>query len=446
METILHVAIDSFAIQAERLRCPKLEGRPLALAPSDSPRPRVVSASREARAAGIVPGTPLVVARKLCRDLIALPPDRDLYAGLSDSIRAQLSPFAPFAEEERAWAGTHGRFALNLTGVARTHAAARDRAIEAGRDVERAFRLHPTLGIAATRLVSRVAATVLAPDGNLLDVAPGSEEAFLAPLAVRVLPSSRERATGERLDLLNARLVRDVQAWSPEQLRAAFAGPAAAALWREARGLDGAPRTAAAPPRVAIAEETLVQETNDRRVLAVRLERLAIEIGTGLRLRGAPADALSLSVLYADSREGRARRTLAPPTASVTALKAAALALLDRAVTRRVRVSRLRLEAHESPPRAEQLSLWNNAASEARGMPEGTVSFASRVRDGIPLASLFASSQADRGVAPDRGAALERGVALERALDRVRNRFGTEALVPAAWMAHGLVVRPPARS
>jgi DNA polymerase-4 len=402
--TILHVAIDSFAIRAERLRCPKLEGRPLALAPSDSPRPRVVAASREARAAGVLPGTPLVVARRLCRDLIALPPDRDLYAGLSDSIRAQLSPFAPILEEDPGAARTAGRFALNLTGLARTHADARDRAIEAGRGVERAFRLHPTLGIAATRLVSRVAATMLAPDGELLDVLPGSEIAFLAPLAVRVLPSARERATEERLDLLNARAVRDVQALGLEQLHAAFGGRAASALWREARGMDGAPRRLAAPPRVAIAEETLAQETNDRRALAARLARLAVELGAGLRLRGVEADALSLSILYADGREGRARRALAPPSAAERALRDEGLSLLDRAVARRVRIRRLRLEATEAPTGATQLTLW-----------------------------------------PEAGGGGSGGGDLERALDRVRSRFGTEALVPAAWMAHGLVVRPPAR-
>ena len=110
--TILHVAIDSFAIQAERLRCPKLVGRPLALAPADSPRPRVAAASREARAAGIHPGTPLVVARRLCRDLIALPPDPDLYARISASVRAALSPFAPFAEEGSA--RPSGRFVLEI--------------------------------------------------------------------------------------------------------------------------------------------------------------------------------------------------------------------------------------------------------------------------------------------------------------------------------------------
>jgi DNA polymerase-4 len=272
--TILHVAIDSFAIQAERLRCPKLAGRPVALAPADSSRPRVVAASREARAAGVFPGTPLLVARRLCRDLVALSPDRDLYMGLSESIHDRLAPFAPFAGGEVALGGgqgsslqsaaPRGRFALDLSGLARTRADARDRASAAGREVERAFGLHPTLGIAATRLVSLVAATVLAPDGELLDVMPGSEVSFLAPLAARLLPSARRPAVMPRLDLLHMRVVRDVQALDPVQLRAAFGAPAGLALWREARGLDpAAPRAAAAPAAAAIAR-------GDQRVLLNR--------------------------------------------------------------------------------------------------------------------------------------------------------------------------------
>lgn len=435
--TLLHIAIDSFAIQAERLRCPKLVGRPLALAPSDSPRPRVAAVSREARAAGILPGTPLVVARRLCRDLIALPPDRDLYGGLSDSIRAQLSPFAPPVDEARTatgGSGASGRFALDLTGVTRTHADARDRAAAAGREVERAFRLHPTLGIGTTRLVSRVAASVLAPDGELLDVLPGSEVAFLAPLAVRVLPSARDRAASARLDLLNVRAVREVQALSGAQLLAAFGAAAARALWREARGLDAAPLRVAAPTRVAVAEETLAQETNDRRVLAARLSRLVVEAGVGLRARGARAGALTLSVLYADGREGRARQTLAPPIAAEHELQAAALTLLDRAVVRRVRVRRVRLEAAEGAPHATQLSLWDGAGDEAGGHRPQPASWLLAGEDPCARRLVFPAPLP-----------AERCAALEFALDRVRARFGTQSLVPAAWMAHGLVVRPPAR-
>ena len=109
---ILHLAIDSFAIQAERLRCPKLVGRPVALAPPDSSRPRVLAASRDALAQGVVPGLPLVAARRSCRDLIALPPDADLYAGLSDSIRDRLLPLAPLGGAPKP-----GRFVLDLTGM-----------------------------------------------------------------------------------------------------------------------------------------------------------------------------------------------------------------------------------------------------------------------------------------------------------------------------------------
>jgi DNA polymerase IV len=405
--TILHLAIDSFAIHAERLRCPKLVGRPLALAPADSARPRVLAASREARAAGIFPGTPLLVARRLCRDLISLPPDRDLYTGMADSIRERLLPFAPTVEGARAaGSGSSAGFVLDLTGVARTHAQAKDRAVAAGRDVENAFRLHPTLGLGATRLVSAIAASVLAPDGELLDIAPGAEIGFLAPLPVRVLPSAHDRIAAPRLELLGLRAVGDVQVLTPVQLRAAFERRTADALWREARGIDATPRLCAVPARVAVAEETLGRETNDRRTLLARLSRLVIEVATGLSTRGLDAERLAVTVEYADGRHGEARSALVPPVGSARSLGREAVPLFDRAVTRRVRVRRIRLEAWERPRAAAQLGLWDEPTGG--GSPSG------------------------------------RADALEVALERVRARFGTESLVPATWMAHGLV-RAPAR-
>ena len=415
--TILHLAIDSFAIHAERLRCPKLVGRPLALAPADSPRPRVLAASREAREAGVLPGTPLLVARRLCRDLISLPPDRDLYTGMADSIRDRLLPFAPSVEGARAvgggsdaasGAGASAGFVLDLTGVARTHAQAKDRAVAAGRDVESAFRLHPTLGLGATRLVSSIAADVLAPDGELLDIAPGTEIPFLAPLPVRVLPATHDHAAAPRLELLNLSAVGDVQSLSPAQLRAAFERATADALWREARGIDAIPRRASAPERVAVAEETLGRETNDRGALLARLSRLVIEVATGLRARGLDADRLAVTVEYADGRYGEARGALAVAASSALALTREAVPLFDRAVRRRVRVRRLRVEAWERPRAAAQLGLWDDPSS-GRAAPRA-----------------------------------DRAGAMEGALERVRARFGTESLVPASWMAHGLV-RAPAR-
>jgi DNA polymerase-4 len=411
---ILHLAIDSFAIQAERLRCPKLVGRPVALAPHDSSRPRVVAASREALARGVAPGLPLVVARRMCRDLIALPPDADLYAGLSDSIRDGLLPFAPLGGVPRP-----GRFVLDLTGLSRTHGDACGRASRVGREVERRFGLHPTLGLAATRLVSGIAAHVLAPDGELLDVPGGSEAAFLGPLSVRVLPTARGQAQGERLDLLAVRRVRDVQALSMPQLEAAVGRAAALSLWREARGMDGAlgalDRAAERPPS-AVAEETLAAETNDRRILVARVMRLAMEVGVGIRRRGTAACRLEVGAIYADGRHGRARRMLRERISGDRELGAAAVALLDRALTRRVRVRRIRLAAWEEGARAEQLFLWGPSVE-------------------VPAAAVRG------GPAPPE----RRAAAFDAALDRLRARLGTGTVVPASWMALGVALRPSPR-
>src|SRR6267154_1929875 len=285
--TILHLAIDSFPIQAERLRCPKLTGRPL-----------------------------------------ALPLDRDFYGGIGASIFERLAPFAPVVEPGGSagiGAGS-GRFFLDLTGVARSHPEARDRAVKAGRDVEASFRLHPTLGVAGNKLVSRVAAQVVAPDGDLLDVSTGSEASFLAPLPVAMLPAARDARAAARLDLLSLRLVREVQALSLAHLARAF------------------------------------------------------------------------GVEHADGVEGAAKRTFAEPLRGSAAIAAAAGELLARAVKRRVRVRRLRLSAWGIVAAGRQLWLWD-----------------------APVDSL------------------------ESTIDLARARFGAEALVPAAWMLHGLAVRPSPR-
>jgi DNA polymerase-4 len=421
--TILHIAIDSFPIQAERLRRPKLQGRPLVLIPGGSQRPRVILTSREAREAGILPGTPLVHARRLCRDLVALPLDRDFYGGIGESIFERLAPLAPVVEPgggAGVGAGS-GRFFLDLTGVDRSYPEARDRAVRAGRDVEEFFRLHPTLGVAGNKLVSRVAAQVVAPDGDLLDVSSGSEASFLAPLPIDLLPAAHGADTAARLDLLNVRLVRQLQALSLAQLARAL-GRDGSLLWNQARGLDPTPvRAPETRPRV-VAEETLARETNDSRVLSAHAARLGAELSAELRARGEGARGMALGVEYADGFEGAAKRTFVAPLRGSAAIAAAVAELLERAVKRRVRVRRLRLSAWGIVAEGKQLTLWDEGGDAPNEGGHGP----------------------DAGGSPSPGRAFLAS-SLESTIDRARERFGTEALVPAAWILHGLTVRPSAR-
>ncbi|HKO22261.1 MAG TPA: hypothetical protein VJX91_06360, partial [Candidatus Eisenbacteria bacterium] len=167
-------------------------------------------------------------------------------------------------------------------------------------------------------------------------------------------------------------------------------------------GLDAASRRALPTP-VAAAEETIAAETNDLRVLGARMARLVVELAGGLRARRAEAASLVVEVGYADGREGRASASLDRAAPTVAHLGHTALALLARAASRRVRVRRIRIEARERAPVSCQLDLWSGVEGPTR-------------RD-----------------------------QLDEALLALRARLGTAAVIPAAWMAHGLV-RPSPRS
>ncbi len=389
--SVLNVDIAAFPIAVERVIEPSLRGRPVLVAPPGSARAPVLVVSQEAGREGVRAGMPLPVALRRCPGATVLHPNESLYKRATGAVLALLGGYSPLVEPTAP-----GQTFLDLTGTARLFGAAQDAAARIRREIEARLRLRPTVGLATSKLVSRVAARVIRPDG-LCDVFPGSEGPFLAPLPVGLLPAARGE-TRERLSDLNVTRVADLLRFSPMQIQVAF-GPPGARLRCQALGIDASP---VRPPETAAAiveEETLAEDSNEEAALRRTLFGLCERAGARLRRLGARVGRLRVTLRHSDDVLARREERLAPPVAADLVLFAQARAICERARARRVRVRWIELRCLEIARGPRQLTLFGPEALDDR---------------------------ATGGTADS----------LAEAVDRIRGRFGDGAIV-AGWRFAG---------
>lgn len=373
---IIYADATAFPVQVERLRNPRLRGYPLAIAPPGA-RAQVLALSFEARQAGLRKGMRLKEALKQCPDLVVLPPDERIYARATHAMNKILSSLSPVFEPER-----YGHTYVDITSTQRLFGGPTDAAWRAKKELKSRLQLEVSVGLASNKMVSKLAAMASKPHG-LRPVAQGEEAKFIAPFHVGLLPAMT-KTIQEQLVELNIRLVRHLQPLSLAQLAVSF-GQQAVALYQNARGVD--PRPVQPPeqtPRICVSR-SLGEDTNDlevlRAVLFVLLEKAAHTLRTSRLL----AQAARLHIFYADYREATGYCRFPLPSNMEIELYPAVQALLEKTCTRRIRVRALSLVLFELTSRPRQLPLF----------AEATVS---------------------------------KTAALTQAVDRIRNRFGEDAI------------------
>jgi DNA polymerase-4 len=171
--TILHADLDSFYASVEQRDDPRLRGRPVIVGGGI-----VLAASYEAKRRGVYTPMPEHKARRLCPDMVVVPPRFDAYTEASKAVFEVFHDTTPLVEGlsiDEAF--------LDVGGLWRI----------AGEPVEIARRLRVavldrvglpiTVGVARTKFLAKVASGVAKPDGLLL-VEPDREFEFLHPLPV----------------------------------------------------------------------------------------------------------------------------------------------------------------------------------------------------------------------------------------------------------------------
>ena len=294
MRSVLYVDPPAFCTTLEGMVDPALRKRPLAIAPPAADRATILALSAEARLAGLEPGMPIRQAQRLCRDLIVLPPNPQLYARASRALHEILQIFAPTIEPRG-----YGHAFLDLTGTGRLLGPPQNVAAQIRREARERLRLPLSVGIAANKLVSQAA--IRAGRWNkqsLLYVPAGDERSFLAPQPVDVLPEL-DSSIRTRLDEYQLELIGEVAVIAESALCAVF-GRRGRMLRAQARGID--PRPVLSPEQQSEFRvvHTFVGDTNDRAILNPMLRLMSERLGSRLRRRALTAGRLSVEATYAD--------------------------------------------------------------------------------------------------------------------------------------------------
>ena len=171
--TILHADLDSFYASVEQRDDPSLRGRPIIVGGGI-----VLAASYEAKRMGVYTPMPEFQARRVCPDVVVVPPRFHAYTEASKAVFDVFDDTSPAVEGlsiDEAF--------LDVSGLWRIAGTPAEIAARLRSEVLRRVGLAITVGVARTKFLAKVASGVAKPDG-LLVVEPDREIEFLHPLPV----------------------------------------------------------------------------------------------------------------------------------------------------------------------------------------------------------------------------------------------------------------------
>jgi len=311
MATIFHVDMDAFFVSVEELYEPSLKGKAVVVGGKAHERGVVSAASYEARKFGVHSAMPLRQAAKLCPHAIFISGQRERYAEASRAVEQVLREFSPLVEM-----ASIDEAYLDMTGTERLHGPPLRAAHRLHAAVQHQTRLNCSIGIAASRLVAKIASDQAKRHG-ILHVLPGQEATFLGPLDIHRIPGVGE-VTGQNLNGMGIRRIRDLAALDESLLRQRF-GRLGLALAGKARGEDagGWFDTAIGEdggPKSISHEHTYTEDTAEQTLLESTLAKLSEMVARRLRDHALHARTVQLKLRYQDFSTITRAHTLDQPT------------------------------------------------------------------------------------------------------------------------------------
>ncbi|HVY15962.1 MAG TPA: DNA polymerase IV [Rhodopila sp.] len=322
--TIAHIDCDAFYASIEKRDRPELQSKPVIV--GGGVRGVVSAACYVARIYGVRSAMPMFKALKACPDAVVIKPDFTKYLAASRQIRALMQELTPLVQPLSI-----DEAVLDLAGTEALHGAPPAAMLARfALDVERRVGVTVSIGLAANRLMGKVAAGREKPRGfTVID----AEEApvLLAPEPVRLLPGIGV-AFAKRLEVLGITRLGQLQALSEMDALRKLGDDGLSAV-RRARGEDPRPIDPAQGTKSISAETTFDQDLTDARDLERHLFRLCEKLAKRLKAQGFAAAGVVLKLKTATFVTLTRTSRLPSPTALPDRLFVEARSMLTKEAT-----------------------------------------------------------------------------------------------------------------
>ncbi len=382
--TIAHVDCDAFYASIEKRDHPDLRNKPLII--GGGTRGVVSTCCYIARQSGVRSAMPSVTARRLCPDAIFMKPDMKKYVGVSRQIRQMMEALTPVVEPlsiDEAFLDLSGTQALHKLPPAAV-------LVRFARKVEQEIGVTVSVGLSHNKFLAKIASDLDKPRGFAIIGAAETVD-FLAPKPISLIYGVG-KVFSQTLARDGYSTIGQLQQIAPEDLARRY-GEMGARLARLSRGLDARRVEPDSAARSVSTETTFNTDIADFNVLCTELLSVCEHLSERLKEKDLVGATVTLKLKTAGFRIRTRARQLMIPTQLAHTLYETARQLLAR---------------------------------EADGTAFRLI--------GVGVSHLEAASGEDPVdlIEPE----IARKAAAERAMDRVRSRFGREAVVRGRLYRH----------
>ena len=292
MKTILHSDLNSFYASVEIMQHPELQGKPVAVCGATETRHGIILAkSQLAKQAGIKTAMTNIEAKRLCPDLIMVPPHYDEYLKYSRLTRQIYERYTelvePFGMDECWLDVTHSRI----------YGSGREIAEEIRQTVKSELGLTVSIGISFTKIFAKLGSDMKKPDAitalppeaipQVVYPLPVSDLLYVGPATANKLSNYAGISTIGQLAKARPDIIKDLL------------GINGIKLWKFANGIDNARvkhRNYTAPIKSIGRSITCTADLHtDEDVWKVMLA-LAQDVGHKLRLQHVMATGVQISL------------------------------------------------------------------------------------------------------------------------------------------------------